>query len=85
MRRLLAFLGGVLSGGAIGTAVALLFTPASGDSMRRGLRRRYQGALEAGQIAAQRKRQELEAQLVAMTGPHSPDSPMLNRDRPPAR
>ncbi|MBN1564865.1 MAG: YtxH domain-containing protein, partial [Anaerolineae bacterium] len=40
MRRLLAFLGGVLSGGAIGTAVALLFTPRSGDSMRQGVRSR---------------------------------------------
>ena len=38
MRRLLAFLGGVLGGGLIGTTVALLFTPASGDSMREGLR-----------------------------------------------
>ncbi len=85
MRRLLAFFGGVLGGGAIGTVTALLFTPASGDSMRRGLRRRYQGALAAGQAAADQKRQELEAQLVAMTGPHAPDSPMLNRDRPPAR
>ena len=32
MRRLLAFFGGILSGGAIGTAAALLFTP--------GIRRR---------------------------------------------
>jgi len=57
MRRLLAFLGGVLSGGAIGTVVALLFTPASGDSMRRGLSQRYRGALAAGQAAADQKRQ----------------------------
>jgi gas vesicle protein len=85
MRRLLAFFGGVLGGGAIGTVVALLFTPASGDRLRRGVRQRYQGALEAGQAAADQKRQELEAQLVAMTGPHAPDSPLLNRDRPPAR
>jgi len=85
MRRLLAFLGGVLSGGAIGTVVALLFTPASGDSMRRGLSQRYRGALAAGQAAADQKRQELEAQLIAMTGPHAPDSPMLNRGQPPAR
>ncbi len=68
MRRLLAFLGGVLSGGAIGTAVALLFTPASGDAMRDGLRSRVQNALAAGREAAERRRNELEAQLAEMTG-----------------
>jgi gas vesicle protein len=70
MRRLLAFIGGVLSGAAIGTAVALLFTPTSGDTMRQGLRERYANALKAGNEAAQRRRTELEAQLVEMTGPH---------------
>ena len=76
MRRMLAFLGGVLSGGAIGTAIALLFTPASGDSMRRGLRRRYVDAIQAGREAAAERRKELEAQLIEMTGPHPPGSPM---------
>ena len=52
MRRALAFVGGVLSGGAIGTAVALFFSPKSGDAMREGLRalqiseRRWQGFYE---------------------------------------
>jgi len=68
MRRLLAFLGGVLSGGAIGTAVALLFTPASGDAMRDSLRSRVQNALAAGREAAERRRNELETQLAEMTG-----------------
>jgi gas vesicle protein len=77
MRRWLAFVGGILSGGAIGTAIALLFTPASGDSMRTGLRQYWQAALAAGQQAAADKRQELEAKLVEMTGPHPPGSPML--------
>lgn len=74
MRRLLAFIGGALSGGAIGTAVALLFTPVSGDSMRGGLRARvrahYAAAVKAGQDAAAARRKELEARLVEMTGPH---------------
>jgi gas vesicle protein len=81
MRRLLAFLGGVLSGGAIGTAIALLFTPASGDAMRRGLRRRYVSAIRAGRDAAAERRKELEAQLIEMTGPHPPGSPMAPKDR----
>jgi gas vesicle protein len=79
MRRLLAFIGGALTGGVIGTAIALLFTPASGGAMRRGLRARYQRAVEAGQTAATQRRPELEAQLVEMTGPHPTGSPMLSK------
>ncbi len=77
MRRLLAFVGGMLSGGAIGTVVALLFTPASGDSMRGGLRARRAAALKAGQDAAAAKRKELEARLAEMAG-----TPVA---KPPAR
>lgn len=68
MRRVLAFVGGVLSGGAIGTAMALLFTPRSGDSMRQGLRSRYTGAIKAGEEAAAHKRAELEAKLAEIAG-----------------
>jgi gas vesicle protein len=74
MRRWLAFIGGVLSGGAIGTAVALLFTPESGGAMRQSLRERYANALKAGDEAAARKRLQLEARLAEMTGPHPPAS-----------
>ncbi len=75
MRRALAFVGGVLSGGAIGTAVALLFSPKPGDAMRDGLRGRYQRALQAGREAAAQRRAELEAQLAAMTGAEHPAEP----------
>lgn len=68
MRRVLAFLGGVLSGGVIGTAVALLFTPQSGDAMRQGLRARYANAIRAGEEAAAQKRVELEAKLAEIAG-----------------
>ncbi len=81
MRRFLAFLGGVLSGGAIGTAVGLLFTPQSGDTMRESLRQRYARAREAGNAAAEHRRRELEAQLAEMTGPHPPGSPLGERMR----
>ncbi|MBN1680011.1 MAG: YtxH domain-containing protein [Anaerolineae bacterium] len=76
MRRLLSFFGGLLSGGAIGTAIALLFTPRSGDAMRDSLRQRTTNAFAAGSDAAARRRQELEAQLSEMTGPHPPGSPL---------
>ncbi|MCD4685704.1 MAG: YtxH domain-containing protein [Anaerolineae bacterium] len=71
MRRVLAFIGGILSGGAIGTAVALLFTPKSGDGLRDGMQSRYQRAVEAGNAAAAQRREELEAQLGELTRPHS--------------
>jgi len=67
MRRLLAFFGGVLGGGAIGTALVLLFTPASGDSMRRGLSQWKMRVITAGEVAAQKKRQELESELAVLT------------------
>ncbi len=66
MRRLVTFAGGVLGGSVVGSMVGLLFTPASGDEMRGGLRERYHRARMAGQEAAQQKRAELEAKLNAM-------------------
>jgi len=84
MRRMLAFVGGLLSGGVIGTAAALLLTPQSGESMRRALRERWQAARQAGDEAAARRRVELEARLIEMTGPHSADSPLLKVLQPPA-
>ncbi len=68
MRRLLAFIGGVLSGGAIGAMVGLLFTPDPGKASRLGWRTRWQRAREAGAAAAERRRAELEAQLQALVG-----------------
>ncbi|MBN1202059.1 MAG: YtxH domain-containing protein [Anaerolineae bacterium] len=78
MRRMLAFIGGVLSGGAIGAAIAVLFAPVSGDSMRDSLNRWRANAAQAGQDAALRKRAELEARLVEMTGPHPSGSPLAS-------
>lgn len=75
MRRVMAFLGGILSGGAIGTAVALLFAPRSGDAMRQGLRQRIASARAAGDEAAAQRRRELEARLRNLTGAPPPDQP----------
>lgn len=76
MRRLLAFVGGVLGGTALGTAGVLLFTPISGQAARRRLRERIEQAKLAGQAAAAQKRLELESQLVTLTEPHAPGSPL---------
>ncbi len=67
MRRVLAFVGGVLSGSAIGTALALLFAPSSERSIPARLRARYRRALQAGEVAARQRRAELEGQLAALT------------------
>jgi gas vesicle protein len=76
MRRLLAFVGGVLSGGALGTGLVLFFTPASGDTLRARLRTRLSRAAQAGERAGQLKRQELEMELVSMTTPYQTGSPV---------
>lgn len=68
MSRLVSFAGGLLSGGLLGTLVGLLFTPDSGDEMRRQLRARYRNALAVGSAAAELKRLELEAELARLTG-----------------
>ncbi len=74
MRRWLAFIGGVLSGGAIGAVVGLLFTPDPGKASRLSWRARWQRALEAGQAAAEQRRAELEAQLQALLSGEPPSA-----------
>lgn len=69
MRRLMFFTGGVLCGVMIGAAVALLLAPASGDSMREDARRRFDGMMVEAQLAADKRRRELETQLAEMTTP----------------
>ena len=78
MQRLLALAGGLVSGATIGTIVALLFTPRSGDEMRKDLERRKERVKMAGRLAADAKRAELEAELAALTR-----SPLARETRAP--
>jgi gas vesicle protein len=71
MRRLMFFVGGAVCGAVIGASLALLLTPASGDALRDGVKIRVEEAKTAGQLAANQRRRELEAQLAEMTSPSS--------------
>ena len=76
LRKFMYFVGGGIVGAAAGAVVGLLFTPASGDDIREGARGRVQNALAEAQIASAKRREELEAELAAMTQstPTTPES-----------
>jgi gas vesicle protein len=74
MRRVMFFVIGILSGVTVGAAAALLFSPASGDSMRRDARRRFDELLRDAQQAAEARRIELETELADLTRPAIPTS-----------
>lgn len=67
MRRLMFFAGGLLCGALIGATVVLLLTPASGEAVREDTREKVNGAVSEARLAAERRRQELEAELAQMT------------------
>lgn len=69
MQRTLSFLAGAVTGALVGATLMVLFTPASGETIRSDLRNRV-GALQ-GQMkdAAAARRKELEAQLASLRAP----------------
>ena len=68
MSRISKFLLGAMIGGMLGTILALLFTPESGDNLR-GQIKDYQQkiALDINE-AAKQKREELERELSRLRG-----------------
>ena len=54
---------GALIGGIIGSGLALLFAPASGDETRKEIKAYYKNLQDEVTRAAEEKRVELEAQL----------------------
>ncbi len=68
MRRLMFFALGLLVGAAVGSTLALLLTPDSGDGLRHKAKSHVRNALSEAQIAAETRRREMEAQLAHMTG-----------------
>ena len=69
MRRTLSFLAGAVTGGLVGGVLVVLFTPASGESIRSDLRKRLEGFTDQVRDAAASRRSELEAQLADLRAP----------------
>lgn len=66
MRKLVAFLSGMLNGAIVGAVTALMLTPQSGKELREQARRRYNDMLEEGRKAADARRAEVLAEFEEM-------------------
>ncbi len=69
MRGLLSFLGGAVMGALVGATLALLLTPASGESLRNQMRERIQLVQTEVREAAATRRADLEHQLSELRTP----------------
>ncbi|PWH12521.1 MAG: hypothetical protein DDG60_12710 [Anaerolineae bacterium] len=69
MRSIFGFLIGLFVGWLVGSTLALLFAPASGEKLRNDLRTRSNNFLNEIKSAAEARRQELEKQLAELRAP----------------
>lgn len=69
MSRVTNFLFGLVLGSLVGSAVALLLTPASGENLRTQIRGSVTNIQDEVRKAAGEKRVELEAQLASLRAP----------------
>ncbi|MBX3005355.1 MAG: YtxH domain-containing protein [Anaerolineales bacterium] len=69
MRQFFAFLLGVVSGALIGSSIAILAAPSSGEDLRGQLRDRWSRVRDELSEAAGERREELERQLSSMRNP----------------
>ncbi len=63
MRKIFAFLIGVLLGSLVGSTIVLLLAPASGEQLRAQLRQRAQAVAAEVRKATEQRRIELEQRL----------------------
>ncbi len=69
MRRVFGFLIGLFVGWLVGSTLALLFAPSSGEKLRGELRARSTSFFGEIQSAADARRQQLEKQLAELRAP----------------
>lgn len=72
MRRIFGFLIGLFVGWLVGSTLALLFAPSTGEKLRNDLRARSDSFLGEIKSAAETRRQELEKQLAELRAPRPP-------------
>jgi uncharacterized protein YebE (UPF0316 family) len=71
MRRTFGFLIGIVVGGFVGSTIALLMAPESGDQLRSELRSRGESFFNEVRHAADERRIELRQRLEYMREPHT--------------
>ncbi len=69
MRRMFGFLIGIFVGSLVGSTIALLLAPDSGEELRAQLRERGQGFIGGIRYAADARRIELKDRLETMREP----------------
>jgi gas vesicle protein len=69
MRRMFGFLIGITVGGLVGSTIALLMAPESGEQLRSVLRSRGEGFFNEVRHAADERRIELRQRLETMREP----------------
>jgi gas vesicle protein len=65
MRRVLSFIGGLLSGAIVGAAVVILLAPQSGADTRQRIVAKYEEIVDAGRQAILERRQSLRKEYEA--------------------
>ena len=70
MRRMFGFLIGITIGGLVGSTIALLMAPESGEQLRTELRSRGDSFFNEVRHAADERRIELRQRLETMRTPH---------------
>ena len=68
MNKLMSFATGIFCGAAVGAAVALLLTPASGADLRAQMQARWEEALAEGQRAREETKKHLEQTYLQQRG-----------------
>jgi gas vesicle protein len=73
MKKIFGFISGGIVGGLVGSALALLLTPSSGDVLRNQLQSRISHFQAELKEAAASRRVDLEKQLAALRSPRQPE------------